>query len=431
MEKQYHVRGLKEQKGFDVEVPGSKSITNRALLLAAMGTGRCTLRGVLFSEDSRAFLNCLKQLGFELEIDEQEKWVKLQGTGGKVPNQAATINVGSAGTAARFLTVFLAFAGGEYVLDSSEQMKKRPMEPIIRALREAGVEITCLEEEYHFPFKLKSKKITADSIAINTDVSSQFASALLMAGAMLPDKLNIILEGERTEGAYIKITLRMLEQFGISYSKEGKKVVVGGCGEHYIKEYAIEPDVSAAGYFYAMAPLCGKTVRVKGVHLDAMQGDIQFVKALEKLGCQIEETEYGVRVTGSEECSYPGITINMKDFSDQTMTMAVLAPFAKESFTITGIGHIRYQESDRLHAILSEMKKMGISCEELQDGDAFRIEPGKLEAAVIETYQDHRMAMAFSLVGLRTKGIVIDNPGCCAKTFENYFEVLDGLCEAE
>ena len=424
--KEYQVRPLQQHR-LEVEVPGSKSITNRALLLAAMGDGPCTLHGVLFSEDSRAFLRCLQQLGFLLHIDEPEKRVTIQGTGGSIPNRTATIHVGSAGTAARFLTVFLAFAGGDYHLQASEQMCKRPMEPLITALRRAGAMIHCTGEENHFPFELHSRGMDPQSIAINTDVSSQFASALMMAGCLLPSGLEIKLEGQRTNGSYIKITQRMLEQFGIPYVREGNLCrIPGGC-HHHIDSYEIEPDVSAAAYFYAMAPICGRSVSVKGVHLDSMQGDIRFLKVLEQLGCSLTDEESGIRLEGTEGGHYPGITINMKDFSDQTMTMAVVAAFADTPTTIEGIGHIRFQESNRLQAIITELRRVGIQAEELQKGDAVRIYPGTVQGALIETYEDHRMAMAFSLLGLRCPGIRIHNPGCCAKAFEHYFDVLDTL----
>jgi len=425
----YEVHPLKEQDSFTVEVPGSKSITNRALLLAAMGNGPCTLRGVLFSEDSRAFLSCLKELGFSLEIDEAKRKVVIEGTGGIVPNRQVSLYVGSAGTAARFLTVFLAFAGGDYQLDASPQMRRRPMESLIRALRQNGVEIECTQEEYHFPFTLHSGNINPGEIHINTDVSSQFASALMLSGCLLESGLGVHLEGERTQGAYIRITQRMLEQFGIPYRREGDVCrIAGGC-RHYLPYYDIEPDVSAAGYFYAMSPICGKSVCVRGVHLESMQGDIRFVRALEGLGCRLTDGEEGVRIQPPAGGNFPGITINMKDFSDQTMTMAAVAVFADSPTVIEGIGHIRFQESDRLHAIVTELRRIGIECEKMQDGGALRIVPGVPKAAVIETYEDHRMAMAFALLGLRVPGIQISNPGCCAKTFEDYFRVLDGMCQ--
>lgn len=424
---QYIVKKMSMGQSIQVTVPGSKSITNRALLLAALSKGLCTLKGVLFSADSRAFLGCLQSLGFELNIDEAQKQVTIQGTGGCIPNRQATIHVGSAGTAARFLTVFLAMAGGDYTLDATPQMRKRPMEPLITALREAGIEIDCLEQEGHFPFEIHSQGIQVEEVAIDTTVSSQFASALMMSGVLAEKGLKIRLTGERTMGSYIKMTLNMMQQFGIPVEfAKGLCCIPGGVRPD-IREYQIEPDVSGAGYFFAMAPLLQSRVQVANVHLDSMQGDIRFLDICREMGCQVADTPEGVIVDGSEVREYPGVNVCMKDFSDQTLTLAAIAPFALSDTRITGIGHIRKQESDRLAVILTELARMGIACEELPEEDGILIHPGQVQPAEIETYEDHRVAMAFTLPGLRAGNIVIKNPGCCAKTFENYFELIDSL----
>ena len=432
MEK-YSVRPLKADKNITVTVPGSKSITNRALLLAALGKGPCLLKGVLFSEDSRAFLGCLKALSFNLEINEDKKTVLIGGTGGAIPNKKATLYVGSAGTAARFLTVFLAFAGGEYEMTSSPQMEKRPMEPLLSSLRAAGVKIECLKEEGHFPFIIKSEGVNANEMETDTTVSSQFASAMLMSAPLLKDGLNVKLTGSRTDGAYIKITLKMMEQFGIKYVKNDTTVTIPHAEFTNIKEYEIEPDVSGAAYFYAMSPICSKNICVRGVHLTSMQGDIKFLKALETLGCRIKETDEGILMLPPSKVSYPGISINMNDFSDQALTMAVVLAFASSGSTISGIGHIKAQECDRMAAIVNNLKAIGCGCE-MTDEESIRIIPAslsgrKMRGSEIETYEDHRVAMSFALAGLRVPGIIIKNPLCCRKTFENYFEVLDSLCD--
>lgn len=429
----YTVRPLKETDPIIVSVPGSKSITNRALLLAAMGKGKCRLSGVLFSGDSRAFLSCLKELGFSLRINEEEKTVAIEGTGGIIPCRNAALNVGSAGTAARFLTVFLAFAGGHYTLDSSEQMRKRPMEPLISTLRSAGVNITCTNEEGHFPFVMDSHGITVNEMTTDTDVSSQFASAMLMAAPLLGNGLTVNLTGSRTEGSYINITLKMLEQFGYGFKKsrhgDGLSISVNGySSDQNPAEYRIEPDVSAACYFYAMSPICHKKVLVRSVHLSSMQGDIKFLKVLENMGCTAEDTDEGILLRPLVDITYPGVDIDMNDFSDQTMTMAAVAAYASSPTVIRNIGHIRKQESDRLNAIVTELTKLGCICKPIEDNTGLYIEPEKMHSASIETYEDHRIAMAFSLIGLRTPGVTILNPGCCSKTFENYFDVLDSIC---
>lgn len=422
----YAVKKYTNKAPIIVEVPGSKSITNRALMLAALSDGICTLDGVLFSDDSRAFLSCLVALGFEVNIDEAKKAVTIHGLAGEIPNPNAQINVRSAGTAARFLTAMLAFAGGHYTLNSSEQMKKRPMEPLLSELRKVGVTINCLEKEGHFPFEIHSQRINVEEIAMDTNISSQFVSALLMAGILMPNGLRIHMLGNRIDGAYIRITLKMMQQFGIEVGQDGNICNVPNNRHYHIDYYNIEPDVSAACYFYAMAPLLGTSVIVKNVYYNSIQGDIQFLSVLEKLGCTTEETNMGIRVVGSGS-TYNGITVDMNNFSDQTMTLAVLAPFANSETTITNVAHIRLQESDRIKAIVQELTQLGLHCEELDDVAGLRIFPGKIKPATIETYEDHRMAMAFALIGLRVEGIKISNPKCCAKTFENYFEILDDI----
>ncbi len=423
----YPVPRLTDKKDIIVTVPGSKSMTNRAMVLAALSHQKCVLKGVLFSDDSRAVLECLTLLGFVLEVDESIKTVTIQGCGGQIPNRKAVINVRSAGTAARFLTVMLALAGGEYTLQASEQMKKRPMEPLLSILRSAGAEINCLEEEGHFPFIIKSADLSMEEVTIDTGVSSQFASALLMTGILLPSGLKVNLEGSRTYGSYITITLRMMEQFGISVKRDGNQCVVPSIMPFGLNEYQIEPDVSGACYFYGMALLLGCDVSVKNVHKDSLQGDIKFLEILEKMGCLIVEDPEGVWVKGSQVKTFPGMDIDMKDFSDQTMTMAVLAPFAENETCIRNVGHIRFQESDRISAIITELTRIGVVCKEIEEGTGILIQPGQVMGGEIETYEDHRMAMAFTLIGLKTGNIVIKNPGCCAKTFENYFEVIEQI----
>lgn len=425
--KKYQVKKLDNVKEICVEVPGSKSITNRALLLAALSDKRCRLKGILFSDDSRAFLDCLQNLGFLVEIDEDKKEAVIQGTGGKIPNEKATVHVRSAGTAARFLTVMLALAGGEYEMTASPQMCKRPMEPLLTVLKEAGVIFTFHGEEGHFPFHMKATALTMREVNIDTKVSSQFASALMMSGILLPDGLTIGMSGDRVEGSYIKMTLAMMKQFGIFVEKEKNRVIVPHKEHFGLEEYQIEPDVSGACYFYAMAPLLKTGVMVKNVHKDSLQGDIKFLDALVQMGCELKERKEGIFISGSNLRGYPGLTISMKDFSDQTMTMAAIAPFANTPTLIQNIGHIRFQESDRISAIITELNRMGIDCQEVPEEEGIRILPGIVKEAEIETYEDHRMAMAFSLIGLKTGKITIKNPGCCKKTFENYFEVLESI----
>lgn len=420
----------------DVTVPGSKSITNRALLLAALADGTSTLTGTLFSDDSRHFLQGLRDLGFPVEADEETKVVRVTGYGGRMPQSTGRVYVGSAGTAARFLTAMLALAGGRYELDASAQMRRRPMKPLLDALAGLGVQVTYLEQEGCFPFVLESQGIRGGQVSIDIGVSSQFLSALLMAGTMLPEGLQIRLTGERKSLPYVEMTAALMERYGVQVHRErdGSWTVPGReSGENCVYragQYAIEPDVSSACYFYAMAQILGIRVRVRGVQRDLLQGDKKFLEVLEQLGGRLEETPEGLCLTGPAGGRYPGIHINMNEFSDQTMTMAAVAAFAQGDTRIEGVSHIRFQESDRIAAIQTELERLGVACEAWEDGIKIRPDQASgsaVQAGRVRTYEDHRMAMAFALLGLRVPGIVIEDPDCCRKTFENYFKLLDEI----
>lgn len=430
MENRYQVRRLEKKGPFRVTVPGSKSMTNRALMLAALSDRTCHLSGVLFSDDSRAFLDCLVRLGFQTEINENDKSVTICGTGGRIPKPDAALDVRSAGTAARFLTVMLAFAGGDYEMTSSEQMAKRPMEPLLSVLERGGAQIEYRGERGHFPFVLHAHDVRLEEVEIDTSVSSQFASALLMAGTLLKGGLCVRMTGSRTSGSYIRMTLAMMEQFGIAVTRPEEVVYRIAGGQSFgLEQYAVEPDVSGASYFYSLAPLLGVDVLVRNVHRNSMQGDIRYVELLQQLGCSLEDSPEGLWLRGSNVTGYPGLRVDMKDFSDQTMTLAAVAVYAESVTEIIHVGHIRVQEADRMAAIINEMTRMGIRCEEIPEEEGIRIYPGEPKAARIRTYEDHRMAMAFTLVGLRADGIEIEDPLCCGKTFENYFDVIDTLYE--
>lgn len=413
-----------------VDVPGSKSITNRALLLATLAEGTSALRGVLFSDDSRHFLKCVQELGFKTAVDEESKTITVCGHGGAVPKKEAFPYVGSAGTAARFLTAYLGISHGTYHMDASEQMRKRPMAPLLNSLEELGCEIIYPESsgdftprKGYFPFTLRSNGFCKDEISIDIGHSSQFLSALLIASCLADNDFTIKIEG--THGmAYIDMTCKMMEQFGVTAEKTDASTFVTKKGQAYhALDYLVEPDVSAACYFYAMAPLLHIPVMVRNVHFESLQGDVAFLHILEQMGCTAAETKDGILLTPPAVYTFHGVNVDMSACSDQAITLAAIAPFADSPTTITGIGHIRFQESNRIAAIVTELGKMGIRCEETES--SITIYPGAPKSSLVETYDDHRMAMGFSLIGLRSEGIVIDNPDCCRKTFENYFEVLN------
>lgn len=428
MTEQYHVKKIDQPIQWNIEVPGSKSMTNRALLMAALTDGRVELEGVLFSDDSRCFLSSLQSLGFEVEIKETEKKVCLVGLNGVIPKKEAEIYVGSAGTAARFLTAMLGLSEGTYTIQASEQMKKRPMKPLFELLERMGAEITYLEKEGHLPVRIRGCHcVGKKELELDISSSTQFLSAMLLVSPMMKQGLVIHITSEKTDGSYVRITRKMLEEAGVSVTFDGRNYETKAGASYQKKHYIIEPDVSAACYFYAAAAITGGSALVKNVHSDNSQGDMKFLEVLREMGCAIEEHAEGIKVIGPKPGELKGITVNMNDFSDQALTLAAIAPYAASKVRITGIGHIRKQESDRLSVMATELGRMGICCEE--EASAITIFPGQPKGALIETYDDHRVAMAFSLSGLRTDGVVINHPECCRKTFEEYFTVLDRLTE--
>ncbi len=425
----YVVNKVKQPRDFTVSVPGSKSITNRALLLAALAEGSSTLRGVLFSDDSRHFMQALVDLGFSVDISEAEATVSITGFGGEVPcansrragDVDAVIDVGSAGTAARFLTAFLGVSKGRYRITASEQMKKRPMKELLEALEEMGAAIVYEEEPYHFPLVIGDFDCKRSFITVDIEKSSQFLSALLISSVILPEYFMIGMTG--THGmAYVNMTLRMMSQFGVSMEKTITGSYRRRTAKGYdAKDYIVEPDVSGACYFYALSPLLHVAVKVRNVHMNCLQGDIKFLNVLDRMGCHIEEEADGVKLFPPRDGLLGG-SFDLSSFSDQALTLAAIAPFASSKVCIMNVGHIRYQECDRIQAILENLIGMGILA--LCEDDNIFILPGKPKPTTIETFEDHRVAMAFSLPGTVLGEQKILNPACTAKTFENFFEVL-------
>lgn len=428
----YEVRNLREQPEIFVEVPGSKSMTNRALLMAAMATTKTTLSGVLFSDDSRHFIRALQDLGFAIEVDEPGRTVCVHGEGGKIPVPEGRICVGSAGTAARFLTAFAAMNPGIYRIESSEQMKRRPMRELFEALEQLGAEISYLEEPFQFPVEITgiTDRTEYARVTLDIDRSSQFLSALLMTAPLRFDTLDIALTGTRSARSYVEMTQQMMQQFGHpGVTQVEPDVYRVSAGAYQADHYVVEPDVSAACYFYAAAAITGGTACVAHMKPDSLQGDCRFLDLLEQMGCRRWWKDGQLYLQGPQGGRLRGITADLSDYSDQTLTLAAIAPFADGQVTVQGVGHIRGQECDRLHAIAENMHRMGIRCEEHEDG--VTIYPGVPAPARIATFGDHRVAMAFAVTGLRSGGLIIEDPGCCAKTFEGYFQVLDKIIEED
>ena len=417
----YGIRKVEIPHDIITEVPGSKSVTNRALLIAAMAQGTSVIEGVLFSDDSRHFMQALYDLGFPIHIDEENATVTIEGNGGEIPNEEAEVYVGSAGTAARFLTAFLGLSKGRYRMTCSEQMKKRPMKELLVALEEMGSVIEYEEEPYCFPFTIGSFECKKSKITIDVEKSSQFLSALLISLVVLPQNFMIKVSGNHGM-SYVNMTMRMMQQFGVAvertitgaYRRKNDSVYIS-------REYKIEPDVSAACYFYALSPLLRVNVKVKDVHMECLQGDIKFLKVLVRMGCKLDDEEDGVLLMPPKN-KFIGGSFDLSSFSDQALTLAAIAPFASSKVCIMNVGHIRHQECNRIDAIIKNLAKMGIAA--VEQGNNVFILPGQPTPCEIETFDDHRVAMAFALVGTVVDGIVIQNPSCTRKTFENYFDVL-------
>lgn len=418
----YHVRKFNPcSEIVTISVPASKSLLNRALVLSAFSHGTVKLKCGTFAEDTRVLLGCLKSLGIQTEI--QEDTITVHGCGGNVPEKQAEVYVGSAGTAARFLTVMLAFCGGDYTITSSAQMQKRPMD-VLSLLAENGVKLEYLGEPCHFPFRMHSEGIQADNLTADTDKSTQYASGILLAATTRNKPLTLSLTGSRTEGSYIRLTLDLLSDFGARWKRNGNEITVYPL-QSVPEAYEVEPDLSGACYFYALALLFGIKVLVRRVKRNSTQGDARFLDLLSEKGVRFTQTTEGLLADGSGISEYSGFDVEMSDFSDQTLTVAALAAFADTPSILHGVAHIRLQECDRIRAICENLTALGVPAS--SDGDNILITPAPLKSGTVKTYDDHRVAMAFTLVGLKTGEIKIENPNCCKKTFENYFEIISDL----
>ncbi|WP_380026897.1 3-phosphoshikimate 1-carboxyvinyltransferase [Effusibacillus consociatus] len=413
-----------------VEVPGSKSISNRALPIAALATGTSTLRNMLFSDDSRYFMSCLQKLGFQLEIDEDTKTVVVEGLGGTLPSHDGILDlfVGNAGTAARFLTAFVSIGVGTYRIDGIPRMRERPIQDLIDALQTLGVSIRSELGTGCPPVLVEANGLPGGEVSIPGNKSSQYLSALLLTAPYANRDVEIKVSGELLSAPYIDMTIRMMSQFGVQVETHGDNVFHIAAGQRYkARDYIVEPDASSASYFAAAPAIAGGRVRVTNLSRDSLQGDALFAGLLEQMGCQVRwGTDY-IEVEKRDGQTLRGIDVDLNEMSDTTMTLAVVAPFASTPTTIRNIGHIRIKETDRIHAVVTELRKLGVQVEEWEDG--MRIYPAsQIRPAEIDTYDDHRMAMAFALVGLRVNGVKIKDPGCVSKTFPTYFEVFTKMC---
>jgi 3-phosphoshikimate 1-carboxyvinyltransferase len=415
-----------------LRVPGSKSITNRALICAALADGGTTLRGALFSDDSKWMAQCLRDMGFGVAADEAARSISVHGLGGRIPADSAAaagkaeLFVGNAGTAARFLPCVAGLGGsGTFRFTGEPRMSERPVKGLLDVLRAQGAKIQAPADAY--PFELSPAGLKGGELRIDLTDSTQFASGLMMAAPHMAADLRLIAEGDRQQLPYVDMTLAVMEQFGVlGKAENGRYTVAAGQRYKAQGDYAVEPDLSGAAYVFAAAALAGGKAGVWGVGNASIQGDIRFLKVLQHLGARFYQEDDGLWAERyPSEPLKGGVTVDMNAFSDQALTLAALAPFASAPITITNVGHIRRQECDRIEAMEVNLKTVGIQVE--SGPDWVKVHPGRPHGGLIRTFGDHRVAMAFGLLGLRVDGVVIDDPACVSKTFADYWTVMETM----
>ena len=402
-----------------VTVPGSKSFTNRALLIAALARGRSVLTGGLQSDDTRYMAGALRTLGIAIdEATDREGGTTfgVAGQGGTFPVAEATVDIGASGTSARFLTAALALGRGRYTLDGTARMRQRPIAPLLDALAQLGATAYSREGTGCPPVVVVAHGLSGEYCRVRGDLSSQYLSALLMVAPYAGGGATIEVEGELVSRPYIGMTAAIMRDFGAEVIEDGPRYLVPP-GRYTARTYAIEPDASSASYFFAAAAVSGGTVRVNGLGRGALQGDLAFLDVLERMGCAVERGDDAITVRGPAQLA--GIDLDMRAIPDTGQTLAAIAPFASGPVIMHGLAVTRHHETDRLTAVTTELRRLGCAVEEREDG--LTIFPSAPHGGTVATYDDHRMAMSFALIGLRVPGISIADPGCVAKTFPDFF----------
>jgi 3-phosphoshikimate 1-carboxyvinyltransferase len=418
-----------------VTVPGSKSITNRALLLAGLADGHSRIEGALFSDDTRYLAAALNDLGIPVHADEADCTFEVDGKAGTIPASSADLFLGNSGTSTRFITAALALGHGEYRVDGVARMRERPIADLLDALQQLGVDAVSELRTGCPPVRIRANGLRGGTTRLRGDASSQFLSALLMVAPFSGEGVDVEIIGPLASQPYVDMTLRIMEQWSdeLRYEESDTPGAEDGitfrcwipAGQTYLPHnYLVEPDASSASYFFAAAAVTGGRVRVEGIGQDALQGDIGFVDVLREMGCEVEQTYSYTEVRGPGRLK--GVDVDMNGISDTVMTLAAIAPFASSRTTIRNVANIRVKETDRLRATATELRRLGVEVEELADG--LVIQPAaSLRPAEIETYDDHRMAMSFAVTGLMAPGIVIKDPGCVAKTVPDFFTRFQAL----
>ena len=403
-----------------VRLPGSKSISNRVLLLAALASGKTAIGGLLDADDTRVMREALAKLGVVFEGD------TVTGVGGPFPVKSAELFLGNAGTALRPLTAAAAFSGGEYRLSGVARMHERPIGDLVDALRGIGARIDYAGSEGYPPLAVHPGLIRAEAVKVRGDVSSQFLTALLLALPLTGKPARIEVQGELISKPYVEITLNVMRRFGVTVKREGwQRFEVAAGAYRSPGRILVEGDASSASYFLAAGVLGGGPLRVEGIGRDSIQGDVRFTEVLERMGARVALADDWIEVAAGEK-KLKAFDLDLNHIPDAAMTAAVLALFADGPSTLRNIASWRVKETDRLAAMATELRKLGAGVEEGREH--LRVVPGRLKPGVaIDTYDDHRMAMSFSLVALGGVPVRINDPGCVAKTFPGYFEAFRSI----
>jgi 3-phosphoshikimate 1-carboxyvinyltransferase len=412
-----------------VRVPGSRSISNRALVCAALADGTSTLTGVLDSDDTQAMLGCLTSLGIRWR-DLGDHVIEVDGCGGELPPGPAALHTRLSGTTSRFVTALCALGHGAYTVDADGPMRERPMGDLVAALRSLGVRVE--DTDGHLPITVHADGLQGGVVELAGDVSSQYLSALMLAGAAAPHGVEVRLTGPLKSVPYVLMTAKVMDAFGAdSVATDLDALGTISVPPHGYSpiRYEVEPDASTACYFWAAAAITGGRVRVEGLGPGSLQGDWAFVDVLEEMGCVVEREDHATTVTGPERLR--SLPVMFPDQSDQAPTFAAVAAFADGWSRASGIGFIRRKESDRIAAVVEGLRRLGVEAHEDEDGDGFTLTgcgpEGPPHGGRIRTFDDHRIAMSFALVGLRTPGVLIEDPSCVGKTFPGFFDALEGL----
>ncbi len=409
-----------------VTLPGSKSITNRALIVAALADGHSLLAGALLADDTQLMIEVLRTLGVPVSVDEAGGVVEVTGCGGHIPVEEARLYCGNAGTVMRFGTALVALGQGRYELDGVDRMRQRPIGGLAEVLSTLGAGIEWLGEEGFPPLAVHGQGLRGGHVSFDAPESSQLVSALLLAAPYASRDVLIDVTGAVPSKPYLRITTSIMDRFGVSvveqFERDRARFIVESSQRYRGCTYTIEPDASNATYFLAAPAMAGGRVTVERLGTESIQGDARFVDVLEKMGCRIDRAGDHLTVHGPEEGDrLRGIDVDLNQMPDTVQTLAVLALFAEGATVIRDVANLRVKETDRLAALSRELTKLGGRIEERHDGLTIH-PPASISPATIDTYDDHRMAMSFSLAGLKSSGIVIDNPGCCTKTFPDFFE---------